>query len=303
MKKMYGVTTPIVTPFTADDQVDTALLRRLTEFLINSGVHGLYPNGSTGEMNKLRPDERRLVAETVLEQAAGRVPVFIQVGAQTTADTLALAQHALRIGADGIGVLTPQYMGVTEDELVHYYAEVANSLPEDFPVYLYNIPQCSGNDLTPTAVERILKVTKNVVGIKYSLSNIDRFREYLQCGGGNFDVIVGPDRLLLPCLAMGCKGTVAGCSQCDPAPFVACYESFMAGDLAAARQHSQRLNELCDIVKAGSNIAYTKAALESFGLAGAHVRAPAMDLDDARRGELLSALAAYHDKYGHVQQA
>lgn len=297
MKKMHGVITPIVTPFTSEDLVDTAALRQLTDFLISSGVHGLYPNGSTGEMNKLCIEERFLVAETVLEQAAGRVPVYVQVGAQTTTDTLTLAQHAWKIGANGIGVLTPQYMGVTEDEMVHYFTLVANSVPEDFPVYLYNIPQCSGNDLTPSAVERILRDTKNVVGIKYSLSDIDRFREYLQCGGGNFDVIAGPDRLLLPCLAMGCKGTVAGCSQCDPVPFVACYEAFMAGDLATAQQESLRLNELCDIVRAGSNIAYTKAALESLGLGRTHVRAPAMDLNDSDRTQLLSRLAAYHEKF------
>ena len=112
MKKMYGVTTPVVTPFTADNAVDTAALRQLTDFLISRGVHGLYPNGSTGEMNKMSVEERMLVAETVQDQAAGRIPVFVQVGAQTTADTLKLAKHAVQIGAAGIGVLTPQYMGV-----------------------------------------------------------------------------------------------------------------------------------------------------------------------------------------------
>ena len=135
MKKMYGVTTPVVTPFTADNAVDTAALRQLTDFLISRGVHGLYPNGSTGEMNKMSVEERMLVAETVQDQAAGRIPVFVQVGAQTTADTLKLAKHAVQIGAAGIGVLTPQYMGVTDDELVYYYTTVSASIPDDFPVY------------------------------------------------------------------------------------------------------------------------------------------------------------------------
>lgn len=300
MKKMYGVTTPVVTPFTADNAVDTAALRQLTDFLISRGVHGLYPNGSTGEMNKMSVEERMLVAETVQDQAAGRIPVFVQVGAQTTADTLKLAKHAVQIGAAGIGVLTPQYMGVTDDELVYYYTTVSASIPDDFPVYLYNIPQCSGNDITPAVVDRILRETKNVVGIKYSFSDMERFRQYLQCGDGNFDVIVGPDRLMLVGLMMGCKGTVAGCSQCDPTPFVNCYQAFLEGNMSAAQQASAEINELCDIVKAGSNIAYTKAALESEGLGRTHVRAPALDLDDAHRDVLLTQLKDYRRKYSRV---
>ena len=129
---------------------------------------------------------------------------------------------------------------------------------------------------------------------------MERFRQYLQCGDGNFDVIVGPDRLMLAGLMMGCKGTVAGCSQCDPTPFVNCYQAFLEGNMSAAQQASAEINELCDIVKAGSNIAYTKAALESEGLGRTHVRAPALDLDDAHRDVLLTQLKEYRRKYSRV---
>lgn len=300
MKKMYGVTTPIVTPFTADDQVDFQLLGQLVEFLIAQGVHSLYPNGSTGEMNKMSIDERKKVAEAVVTQVKGRVGVYIQIGAQTTKQTVELARHAWQIGADGIGLLTPQYMGVTDDDLVDYFVEVANSVPDDFPVYLYNIPQCSGNDITPDVVERVLAKVKNVVGIKYSFSDMERFRQYLQCGNGAFDVICGPDRLMLPALVMGCKGVVAGCSQCDPAPFIACYQAFVDGDIKAAQEASRQINELCDIVRAGSNIAYTKAALGNVGLHGIHTRKPAQDLPQQEKTALLEKLAAYRMKYGRL---
>lgn len=110
MKKMYGVTVAMVTPFTDMDQVDTDYLTRYSEYLIQAGgVHCLYPCGTTGEMLKMSVDERMLVAKTVIDVAAGRLPVFIHVGASTTRETMLLARHALKNGADGIGVVSPQF--------------------------------------------------------------------------------------------------------------------------------------------------------------------------------------------------
>lgn len=297
MKKMAGVITPIVTPFTKSDTIDFQALYSLVEYLIANKINGIYANGSTGEMTRMSIDERKAVAEAVTKQAAHRTGVYIQVGAANTALTIELARHAYSIGADGIGVLTPQYMGVTDAEMVDYFVEVANSVPDNFPVYLYNIPQCSANDITPSVIERIISQCCNVVGIKYSYSDIERFRQYLLCGNASFDVISGPDRMMLPALAMGCCGVIAGCSQCDPVPFINCYQSFMAGNLSEAREFSRQLNELCDIVKAGSNISYTKASLESEGLPRIYPRKPSKPLSDAERTVLLNELNAYRKKY------
>ena len=100
MKRMYGVVIPMVTPLTEDDHVDVLSLQRLTDFLIDKGVDCLYPCGTTGEMAYLTDDERILVVETVVRQAAGRVPVFAQVGAANTSSTIRLAQHAAACGAE-----------------------------------------------------------------------------------------------------------------------------------------------------------------------------------------------------------
>lgn len=297
MKKMAGVITPIVTPFTKSDMIDFQALYSLVEYLIAHNINGIYANGSTGEMTRMSIEERKAVAEAVTKQAAHRTGVYIQVGAANTALTVELAKHAYSIGADGIGVLTPQYMGVTDDEMTDYFVEVAKSVPDDFPVYLYNIPQCAANDITPAVVEQILSQCSNVVGIKYSYSDIERFRQYLLCGNGSFDVISGPDRMTLPALAMGCCGIIAGCSQCDPVPFVNCYQSFISGNLDDAREFSRQLNELCDIVKAGSNISYTKASLESEGLPRMYPRKPSKPLSDDERTALLNNLNTYRKKY------
>lgn len=298
MVKMQGIIIPIVTPFTSDDKIDVEALHRLVDYLIDNGVDSLYPNGTTGEMLKLTLEERKLVAEEVQKAAAGRIPVFVQVGAPTTAQTVELAKHAVSIGAAGIGVVTPQFFGVNFREMVEFYVQVSNCVPADFPVYLYNIPQCAANDITPEMVEAILKRTKNVVGIKYSFADFIRLKDYLLCADGQFDVVVGPDRLFLPGLAMGCVGVVTGCAQCGPAPFVQVYRKFKEGDMAGALAASRQSSELAEIVKAGANMAYFKAAMEYNGLGKTHMRAPALDLTDPERKELFLQLETYERKYG-----
>ena len=297
MIRMKGVTIPVVTPFTADEAVDTEVLANLVDYLIENGIDSVYPNGTTGEMLKLTVDERKLVAKTCIDASNGRIPVFVQVGAPTLRDTLELAEHAIDIGAAGIGVVTPQFFGVNHREMVNFYVSVAKAVPSDFPVYLYNIPQCAGNDLTPAAVNEILAAAGNVVGIKYSYPDFIRFNQYLACGNGDFDVIVGPDKLFLPGLAIGCVGVVSGCSQCHPYPFVEVYRRFMAGDMKGAQEAQRQAVELADIVKAGANMGYFKAALEYHGVGVSHMRAPALDITAEEKKELFAALDEYHRKW------
>lgn len=297
MVRMYGVITAMVTPFTAEDQVDVATLNAYTDYLIEKGVHCLYPCGTTGEMLKMSVSERKLVAETVLERAAGRVPVFIHVGAMTTKDTVELAQHAQHIGAAGVGVVTPQFFTVNDREMEEFYVTVAHAVSEDFPVYIYSIPQCAANDVRPEIVDRIVKRAKNIVGVKYSYPDYLRVKNYLLCNDGNFDVVVGPDRLFLPALAMGCVGTVSGCSNCGPEPFVRVYEAFQNGDIEAARIAQKQANELCELTLSGANMAIFKAAMHYNSLPFGHMRAPALDLNKGELDSLVEKLAAYQKKW------
>jgi dihydrodipicolinate synthase/N-acetylneuraminate lyase len=300
MKRMHGVIVPIVTPFDAEGNVDVAAIGRLIDYLVEQGVHSVYPNGTTGEMLKLSVEERKLVAETVMKAVDGRIEVYVHVGAPTTAQTIELARHAHEIGSDGVGVVTPQFFGVNEREMEEFYVEVSKSLPDDFPVYLYNIPQCAANDLTPAVVDRIVARTKNVVGIKYSYADMVRLKEYLGCNGGEFDVVVGPDRLFLSGMTMGCVGTVSGCSQCGPKPFVQTYDRFIAGDLAGAMKAQKQATALIDIVRAGANMAYFKAALEYNGLGVSHMRRPALDLTAEEKKAFFEQLKGYAQKYGAI---
>ncbi|GMO17208.1 MAG: 4-hydroxy-tetrahydrodipicolinate synthase [Termitinemataceae bacterium] len=293
MKKMHGVITAMVTPFTSNDKIDIDTLIAYTNYLIEHKVHCLYPCGTTGEMLKMSADERKLVAETVIKAAANRIPVYIHVGTMTTKETVELARHAEKTGADGIGVVTPQFFGVNEREMEEYFVQAANSVSPEMPVYLYCIPQCAANDLSPAVIERILKRTKNVVGVKYSYPDFLRVKDYLLCNDGKFSVVVGADRLFLPGLAMGCDGTVSGCSNVAPEYFVKVYDEFNKGDIDAAQKAQALASSLCEIVKNGSNMAIFKYAMERRGLPAAYMRAPALDLTDSERKKLDSELSAF----------
>jgi len=290
MKHLFGVTTAMVTPFDENGNVQLDKVEQLTEFLISKGVHCLYPLGTTGEMLRLSIDERKAVAETVVKKAGGRVTVYIHVGAVTQEETIELARHAHRIGADGIGVVTPVFFSANDKELECFYVKVATSVPDDFPVYLYNIPQCSGNDLKTDTVQRIAAQCKNVIGIKYSYPDYLRVNEYLTINGGNFSVVPGADRLFLPALAMGCEGVVSGVSCVYPEPFVAVYNAFLANDLPKARRMQRLATKYCEVLRSGANMSYFKEALKLRGIDAGVMKAPQLDLTAGEVAELKAAL-------------
>ena len=292
MKNMYGVITAMTTPFTASGEVDFAALDSETEFLIHARVNCLYPCGTTGEMLFMTNEQREAVAEAVVKKAAGRVIVYVHAGATRVEDTIRLARHAHSIGADGVGVVTPFFFGLTDRELENFYVTVSNSLPEDFPIYIYNIPQCSTNDIKPEVCARIAARCRNVIGVKYSYCDMHRTLDYLQVRDG-FSVLVGFDRLLMPALRIGCDGTVSGAASAFPEPFVEVYEKYMAGDMAGAEAAMWRANDIVKKLKAGTSLGTFKEAQRLRGFAGGYVHAPLMEITEQEKELLKKELAMY----------
>ena len=290
-KKLFGVTTAMVTLFNDNGDPDLAAIRRHTSFLIDKGVHCLYPLGTTGEMFRLSESERKSIASAVVDETAARVPVFVQVGAMRQMETIALARHAVSIGADGIGVVSPAYYCATEREIENYYHAVAGEVPSRFPVYLYNIPQLAANDLSSELVRRIAASHENVIGIKYSYPDFIRTSEYLDIRDGTFSVMHGTDSLLTAALALGCDGTISGISSVYPEPFVRVYEAVCANDWITARKWQHIARRICGILRNGSNMAYFKEALCYRGIVNrTGMRAPALSLTNEEAAALHSEL-------------
>lgn len=298
MKKLYGVTVAMTTPFAADGKLDLAAVEHMTHMLVDKGVHCLYPCGTTGEFLLMTVDERKAVAETVVKAAQGRVTVYIHVGAAAPADAIALAQHAEQIGADGIGAVTPQFFKCTDRELVEFYVQLAGSVRGDFPVYLYNIPQNACNDITAATAQRIASRCGNVVGIKYSFQDMKRTLEYLDVNAGEFSVMHGTDRLLAPLLTMGCGGVVSGTASSFPEPYVALYQAWQTGDTAAVRRWTRACSDFSTAMKGGASLAHYKAALSARGMIGGDPRRPLLPLEAAEETALRQTLQGLCDTYG-----
>jgi len=286
VKTLHGVTVAMVSPLDASDHLDELALRKLTSFLIEKGVDCLYPGGTTGEMFRLSPSERKRMAEVVVEEANNRVPVFLHVGAMRMDETLELARHAHQIGADGIGAVTPSYFGVNDREMEEYYVAIGKAVPKHFPVYVYNIPQLSANDLKPAVIERILTRCPNVIGLKYSYADMARTLEYLRIKEGKFAVIHGADHLFHSLLVMGCAGTVSGVAGVYPEPFVEVYKAFKEEDQQRAMKYQGIAARLGKILKGGSNMAYFKEALRRRGIDVGHMRKPQLDLTATEKSQL-----------------
>lgn len=290
MKKLNGVTVAMITPFDEMGKVDVAALRSMTQMLVEKGVDCLYPCGTTGEMLRMSVEERKLVAETVVQAAEKRVTIFVHVGCMCQEDTIALAQHAQKIGADGIGVVTPQFFGINDREMEEYFVAVANSVP-GFPMYLYNIPQCAANDLKPEVVKRVRARCANVVGIKYSFADMNRTLEYLAIGE-DFSVLHGMDKIVVSLMDMGCDGTVSGCACIVPEPYVAAVKAFRAGDMEQARKWGRVCVKVTNCLRGGSNMSFFKEALTARGLVGGNMRAPQLNIPCEERDAMVQDLKA-----------
>lgn len=291
MKKLFGVVTPLVTPLTEDDKIDVRSLERLTDHCINGGMNCLYPCGTTGEMMYLTLEERKQVAETVVRQTAGRVPVFIHVGAWNQADTIELAKHAVEIGADGIGVVTPVFYMISDEGLIDYYVAVAESVPEDFPIYMYGIKQNAVNDLNKYVCQAVASRCPNVLGVKYSFPDFTRLQELMTINDGKFDVLVGPDHLFEAVCAAGGAGVVAGNSLGVPEHYAALWKAIQAGDYQLAVKIQRRTNMLNSIMCEVNNIAAYKVILKAEGVLDTiKMRRPMENLPAEKEREMLAAL-------------
>lgn len=266
MQKLYGTVVPIVTPLTEEDTIDVESLKNLVNHVIDGGLQCLYPCGTTGEMMYLTVEERKQVAEVTVKEAAGRVPVFVHVGAWNLKDTIELAQHAEKIGADGIGVVTPAFYKLSDQGLVDFYVEVAHSVSEDFPVYMYAIPQNAINDVNAAVCEEVAKQCPNVLGIKYSYPDFTKLQQFMMVKDQTFSVLVGPDHLFEAVCAVGGDGVVSGNAMIVREHYAAIWDAIQKKDYDLATKYQRRTNILNATMCEINNIAAYKVILKEEGI-------------------------------------
>lgn len=227
-----GIIPPVITPLTPGGRVNETMLRKVVNHLIDKGVHGLFPLGTTGEFYAFDDEEYRLILKTVVEEAGGRVPVYGGASHITTRGAVRLVEICKEAGVDAVSVLTPLFISQTQAELYEFYRAVAGST--DLPVIIYNNKPKTNVDVSPATVARLAEI-ENIVGIKDSTGDFTNTEEYLRLTRGkDFHVLLGRDTLIYAGLCYGASGAIASCANVAPRIAADIYDKFVAGDLQGA---------------------------------------------------------------------
>lgn len=283
---LAGVVPPTVTAFDADGDLAPAATAAHAQFVVDGGATAVFPLGTNGEFPLLTADERHTVVETVVD--AVDVPVIAGVGAPSTRETVAHAEHAASVGADGVVVVTPYYYPVDGDAAVDHYRAVAAAV--DVPVYGYHIPGRTGNDLSLSTLGHIGAID-GVAGFKDSSKDVPWLAQAVDAHP-DLQFLVGSDSLLLVGLDVGCTGLVSAVANVFPELVTELYEAATAGDRERARQLQSTVFEVRTALKRGPYMAGVKTALDlrdpGFDVGG--LRDPLRTMDAAERSTLETEL-------------
>ncbi|MGV9711060.1 dihydrodipicolinate synthase family protein [Gordonia sp. NPDC003424] len=288
-KKLGGIIAAVSTPFAADGSVDEGALRAHVDFLIDNGLHGLVPCGSTGEFAALTSDERKFVNKVVIDQAAGRVPVAPQTGSTSTAEAIELTKHAADNGADAVLLVQPFYEAPTRDEVIEYFATVGEA--GKVPVIAYNLPGVTGMNLDRAFYRDLLERTDAVQYIKDTSGSIEQALDLIFNLGDAIDTFVGWDTILLPAFTVGAAGSIWGAPNFAPKECVAIYDLVKEGKTAEALEIFKRLWNVFDFLGKEGYAVATKAAAAAVGHDLGAPRAPYGPLSADKQDELTKLIA------------
>lgn len=237
-----GVVVPMITPIDQDELIDEKAIRSQVDYVIDGGVSGILLYGSNGEFYVIEEDEMERGLKIVVDQAAGRVPVYFGIGAISTKKCIRLAKMAAAGGAAGISVLQPMFLKPTETELFTHFKAIADAV-KDLPVLLYNNPGRVGYTLSSNLVERLAHEVPNIVGIKDTSGDITQTSEFIRRNRDiGFKVFGGKDTLLYASLCHGAVGGVCTAANFMPELITDVYNKYVAGDLEGSLEAQFKLN-------------------------------------------------------------
>lgn len=260
---LEGVIVPMLTPFTDDEEIDEEALRHLTNWLIDNGVHGLFPNSSMGEFAKLFVEERKRVIDIVVDETNGRVPVVAGTGDVSTKIVMDITGHAKDAGADAVVVVSPYYGEPVEEALFDHYKFINDNI--DVPIVVYDIPMCTGYSLKPELVARLSEL-ENVVAFKDSSGNMNKVLWTIQFTGGKISILQGFETLFVPTLLMGAHGGILGTANWCPRFMVDMYDTFKRGEIKEAAEMQKKLLQAFTILNENNISAKQAAAMQGISL-------------------------------------
>lgn len=245
--KFHGIIPPVPTILTEDYQLDKRGMGRLIDFLIDSGVRGLFFLGSGGEFTQFTTEQRKEIAAFVTSYVNKRVPVLIGTGSTSTTEVLELNAHAITIDADGVVIINPYYFPMSEENLYRHYASIAEET--DLAILLYNFPDLTGQDLTPSFVLKLASQYEHIVGIKETVHEANHIREMIRTVKKHipsFCVFSGYDDHLANTLMLGGAGGIPATTNFVPELTVGIYEAYRRADYEKVVSLHQELAPVLD---------------------------------------------------------
>ncbi|MCE5974714.1 4-hydroxy-tetrahydrodipicolinate synthase [Sinirhodobacter sp. WL0062] len=276
----------LITPF-KNGELDLDTLKKLVEWHIEQGSHGLVPVGTTGESPTLSHDEHNRVIEEVVKAAAGRIPVIAGAGSNATAEGVELIRHAEAAGADAALVVTPYYNKPTQGGMIAHFTAMHDA--STLPIVIYNIPGRSVVDMSPETMGELAKLPR-IVGVKDATGDLARVAKQRLTCGADFVQLSGEDATAVGFNAMGGVGCISVTANVAPKLCAEMQEATLSGDYTKAMEYQDKLMPLHIAIFLEPGVAGAKYALSKLGLCSAEVRLPLTELSDATKTKIDAAM-------------
>jgi len=288
--KPKGIIPAMVTPIDDMGRINESALRKLTNHLIDGGVHGLFPVGSQGEFFSLTFEQKKETIRIVVDETRGRVPVYAGTGAVTTREAIETTKMAQGWGVSAVSVITPYFLVPSQKELIVHYTAIAKACP-DLPILLYSNPD---RTQVPFPISTVLELAAvdNIIGIKDSSGDMSITGEFIRLTRGmNFHVLMGRDTLIYAALCYGAAGSICATGNVDPRVPVEIYEAFIVGDHKRALEAQYRLAPLRIAFGLGTFPVVVKEALTMIGIDAGPAVLPVGPMTPENREKLRKVLA------------
>ena len=276
----------LVTPF-KNGELDLVTLKKLVDWHIAEGSHGIVPVGTTGESPTLSHAEHQKVIEEVVAAVAGRVPVIAGAGSNNTVEGISLMRHAEKVGATAALVVTPYYNKPTQAGLVAHFTALHDCC--QLPIVIYNIPGRSVVDMSPETMGTLAKLPR-IIGVKDATGKIERVSMQRATCGANFIQLSGEDATALGFNAHGGVGCISVTANVAPRLCAEFQEATLRGDYAKALEYQDRLMPLHEAIFIEPGLVGAKYALSVLGLCSEEVRLPLVGLTDGTKARIKAAM-------------
>lgn len=276
----------LVTPF-RNGALDLDTLKRLVDWHISEGSHGIVPVGTTGESPTLTHREHQIVVEELVKAAAGRIPVIAGAGSNNTVEGIELIQHAEKVGADAALVVTPYYNKPTQAGLIAHFTAIHDCCT--LPIIIYNIPGRSVVDMSPDTMGQLAKLPR-IIGVKDATGDLSRVPKQRITCGRDFVQLSGEDATALGFNAHGGVGCISVTANVAPRLCAAFQEATLAGDYARALDYQDRLMPLHEAIFLEPGVAGAKYGMSLLGLCSDEVRLPLVGLTEATKARIAAGM-------------